>query len=169
MEDVLQNSFQYVKWTLLASASIFIRFRTSFKLCTVGSWILLVLSKALISCIFDDQSCLMMLNHLIANSCISQGRPASAQGQWACAAAARRNFLPETHQKTWLYYDLAFAWNTIIIQLCTLAKATIVVSFDVTKYHLLWSNHVCWVMHSGEKTSHMVFRWQVFLLLLVVF
>ena len=62
---------------------------TSFKLCTVGSWILLVLSKALISCIFDDQSCLMMLNHLIANSCISQGRPASAQGQWACAAAWR--------------------------------------------------------------------------------
>ena len=40
------------------------------------NWVknLVVVSKALISCIFDDQSCLMMLNHLIANSCISQGR-----------------------------------------------------------------------------------------------
>lgn len=39
-------------------------------------WSLTVLNSAvLISCIFDDQTCLMMLNHLIANSCItlSQG------------------------------------------------------------------------------------------------
>ena len=98
----------------------------SFQTCLMN-WvkILVVVSKALISCIFDDQSCLMMLNHLIANSCISQGRaifslkPIKRLGSQSFSGLVGiqkylleihmakfcglqlHNFLSKTQQKTW--------------------------------------------------------------------
>ena len=124
-------------------------------------------SQALISCIFDDQSCLMMLNHLIANSCISQGRPASAQGQWACAAAWRGAIFSLKPIKrlgyimTLLLLEIPLLFNYVLWQ--RQPSSFSLMSQNTTCFWVIMFVELCTVGNKTKHSAQMFDAWKVLL------